>query len=83
MVDGDMVRDRVVPAVNLTANSAHEPVLGLLDVLLVATPTWNDNGPSRGHSRRLLTLFIVVRNDHVSVVVEGDSAVRWVLGAVH
>lgn len=38
MVDGDVVADRIVPAVHLTADAAHEAVRHTVDVLFVATP---------------------------------------------
>lgn len=38
MVDGHMIGDRVVSAVDLPAHRAHEAAVDLLDVLLVATP---------------------------------------------
>lgn len=56
MVDGDMVRYRVVSAINLSANSAHVSVLRSLDVLLVTTPTF----------------FIIIRHNHVSIGIDAD-----------
>lgn len=41
MVDGHMIGDRVVSAVDLPAHRAHEAAVDLLDVLLVATPPCN------------------------------------------
>lgn len=39
MVDGNVVRHRVVSTINLSTNSTHVTVLRLFDILLVATPT--------------------------------------------
>ena len=39
VVDGDVIRDRIVSSIDLPAHSAHEAVLRLLDVFFVAAPS--------------------------------------------
>ena len=39
VVDGDVIRDRIVSSIDLPAHGAHESVLRLLDVFFVAAPS--------------------------------------------